>query len=558
MTKRRLYQRELIPAGPTAQAEAEKALRRMVVEIDEERNPRTAATVAQLLERHFALLEIEPKTLITYRSLTDRHVIPLLGKVKVGELRANVFDSFYAELRRCRDHCDRRPHVEHRTTGDHECDGRCRMHTCRPLSRSTVRQIHVILSGALKRGVRWRWIVSNPIEHAEAPPQPVAQPRPPTAQEAARILNDAWQDPDWAVLVWLTMVTGSRRGELCGLRWRDVDLAEGVLSVERAISQHGARKWEKDTKSHRSRRLALDTETVGLLAGHKARCAARGALVDVELSPDAFVFSPSPDGSEHLNPESVGQRYSRRAARQGIKTTIHKLRHYSATELIAAGVDVRTVAGRLGHGGGGTTTLKVYAAWVSEADQRAATGLLTHLPPRPSAELGTTTHDVDPRNPYELIASDIRSQIVAGGLAQGDALPSRKALAVTYGVAVGTAHRAVALLIDWGLVQNRRNHRAVVLPTDVGGPAEQAHAAAPPTPDSDVTVQLAELTLRRYGVELSRVTAAVPALTSAVLDALLKDAVLRTRGEARDIGAYEMDVRYLTSTEKTLTFVAST
>jgi len=99
LTKRRLYQRELIPAGPTAQAEAEKALRRMVVEIDEERNSRTAATVAQLLERHFALLEIEPKTLITHRSLTDRHVIPLLGKVKVGELRANVFDSFYAELR---------------------------------------------------------------------------------------------------------------------------------------------------------------------------------------------------------------------------------------------------------------------------------------------------------------------------------------------------------------------------------------------------------------------------------------------------------------------------
>ncbi len=138
----------------------------------------------------------------------------------------------------------------------HECDERCRMHTCRPLSRSTVRQIHVILSGALKRAVRWRWIASNPIEHAEAPPQPIARPRPPTAYEAARILNDAWRDPDWAMLVWLTMVTGSRRGELCGLRWRDVDLDGSVLSVERAISQHGAQKWEKDTKTHRSRRLA--------------------------------------------------------------------------------------------------------------------------------------------------------------------------------------------------------------------------------------------------------------------------------------------------------------
>ena len=52
----------------------------------------------------------------------------------------------------------------------------------------------------------------------------------------------------------------------------------------------------------------------------------------------------------------------------------------SATELIAAGVDVRTAAGRLGHGGGGATTLRVHSAWVSEADQRAAQSLSARLP----------------------------------------------------------------------------------------------------------------------------------------------------------------------------------
>ena len=62
---------------------------------------------------------------------------------------------------------------------------------------------------------------------------------------------------------------------------------------------------------------------------------------------------------------------------------IHELRHYTATELISAGVDVRTVAGRLGHGGGGTTTLRTYAAWVAEADQRAAGALDEHMPALP-------------------------------------------------------------------------------------------------------------------------------------------------------------------------------
>ncbi len=68
-------------------------------------------------------------------------------------------------------------------------------------------------------------------------------------------------------------------------------------------------------------------------------------------------------------------------ARLGWDMHIHQLRHFSATELIAAGVDIRTVAGRLGHGGGGTTTLRVYSAWVAEADQRAAASLAGRLLP---------------------------------------------------------------------------------------------------------------------------------------------------------------------------------
>jgi integrase len=74
----------------------------------------------------------------------------------------------------------------------------------------------------------------------------------------------------------------------------------------------------------------------------------------------------------------------RLAHRLGIETTLHKLRHYNATELIASGVDLRTVAGRLGHAGGGTTTMRVYAAWVTEANQRAAEVVSSTLPRRPS------------------------------------------------------------------------------------------------------------------------------------------------------------------------------
>ena len=96
------------------------------------------------------------------------------------------------------------------------------------------------------------------------------------------------------------------------------------------------------------------------------------AALGETLSADTFVFSAEPDSRLPLNPDTATQRYKRMATRLGIDTTLEEPKHYTATELISGGVDVRTVAGRLGHGGGGATTLRVYAAWTSEADQRAA------------------------------------------------------------------------------------------------------------------------------------------------------------------------------------------
>ena len=460
LTGGRHYLRETIPPGPTAGAEAQKVMRRLANQVDERRNPRTNATVDQLLDRHFELAELEVNTLANYRSLADKHIRPLIGSVKVGALDGDLFDSFYATLRRCRDHCDRRPRVDHRTDGPHACDDRCKPHQCRPLSNGSVRYIHFILSGALKRAVRWRWIATNPIAQAAPPPQPRPNPQPPTAEQAARILTEAWQDPDWAMLVWLTMVTGFRRGELCAIRWRHLDLEAGVLTLERSIGQRSGQTWEKDTKTHQHRRIALDAETLSLLSEHRGRCEARAAAFDLELTDEAFVFSLAIDGSEHLKPDSVSQRYARLARRIGISTTIHKLRHYSATELISAGVDVRTVAGRLGHGGGGTTTLKVYAAWVSESDQRAASSLFARLPARPDA-------DADPRVRgkaiYERLAAELRAQIASGQLPVGAKLPTHKQLAQQYGIAASTAHRLIALLNSEGLVEVSRGRRAIVI-----------------------------------------------------------------------------------------------
>ena len=110
-------------------------------------------------------------------------------------------------------------------------------------------------------------------------------------------------------------------------------------------------------------------------------------------------------------------------AELGIKTSLHKLRHYTATELIAAGVDIRTVAGRLGHGGGGVTTLRVYAAWLSESDQRAATNISARLPARPATVALPDLDQDDGQPPYVRIAAALRSAIEDGRIGSGAKLP---------------------------------------------------------------------------------------------------------------------------------------
>jgi integrase len=340
--------------------------------------------------------------------------------------------------------------------------------------------VHWIVSGALDRAIVWKWITSNPAQQADKPPLPHPDPKPPSPEEAARLVERACsQDPDWGAFVWAQMTTGMRRGEICGLRWSHVDLDHAVLTIRRTVFIGDDNQLqEKDTKTHQQRRVVLDPETTAILAEHQARARERAAALGELLNSDAFVFSAAPDSRLPLNPDTATQRYRRMATRLGINTTLKNLRHYTATELISGGVDVRTVAGRLGHGGGGATTLRVYAAWTSEADQRAARAVSGRMPARPRAvaERPSGTGVAAPRvvtavdSPYLRIANDLRGAIESGVLQPGDVLPTVKELAGRYRVAASTAHRALSALVEERLCNASRGRRVTVAePTPVRG-----------------------------------------------------------------------------------------
>jgi integrase len=130
---------------------------------------------------------------------------------------------------------------------------------------------------------------------------------------------------------------------------------------------------EKAPKTDRSRSVALDAVAVALLRHHHALMVDKVTEARGQLAPDAFVFSPFTDCSTPFRPDNVTSFFIRVRNEVGAKTVkLHDLRHFTATQLIGAGVDIRTVAGRLGHADP-SVTLRVYSHALEERDRAAAT-----------------------------------------------------------------------------------------------------------------------------------------------------------------------------------------
>ncbi|HEV8529219.1 MAG TPA: site-specific integrase, partial [Actinomycetes bacterium] len=249
VTQKDRYLREVVDT----EKEAKAVLARLLNQIYEQKHPRSAITVSEAVKKWMDIAELEQSTRERYEDLIRLYINPILGDRQLARVDAELLEQFYARLMRCRELCS---------------GGRRAKHKCRPLAPNTVRKIHFILRVTFDRAVRWRYISVNEVAMTEPPGFVRKKPDPPSAEEAADLLNEASRDAEWALLLWLTMVIGWRRGEVCALRWTDVNLERRTIFIDRS----NWNRQEKSTKTGQERLLALDDHTVGLLAAHKAQC----------------------------------------------------------------------------------------------------------------------------------------------------------------------------------------------------------------------------------------------------------------------------------------------
>ena len=167
------------------------------------------------------------------------------------------------------------------------------------------------------------------------------------------------------------VVTGVRRGELCGLQIRDIDLDRGLAHVAFNYVVRGGQRVRKDTKTHQDRRLAIDPDTCALIASYLHEIRAELAAVGAGLRDDAYLFSNDPAHARPWNPDWATHKVAEAAGAAGVELDIKGGRHYPASQLLAGGFDLRNTAARLGHSGDGATMLRRYADPVPEVDRRA-------------------------------------------------------------------------------------------------------------------------------------------------------------------------------------------
>ena len=279
---------------------------------------------------------VKPMTVLNYTQHVNNHIKPALGAIKLETLNTHEIQSFYNDLQK--------PH------GDKA-----------GLSAKTVKCVNGVLHKALQQAVAVGYLRFNPADACKLPRVERKEIKP-LDSEAITAFMKAVEGSRYETLYLLTLFTGMRRGEVCGLQWDCVDLEKGTILINKQLQNIPGQPGKYrliSSKNGKGRSITAAPFIVSLLKKHKAQQSAERIRAGSAWEDSGFVFTD--ELGRHVSPHNVYHSYKRIVASIGMpEARFHDLRHSCASLLLANGVAMKQIQEWLGHSDF-STTANVYA-----------------------------------------------------------------------------------------------------------------------------------------------------------------------------------------------------
>ncbi|MBX4972148.1 tyrosine-type recombinase/integrase [Rhizobium lentis] len=323
--------------GTKRQAETECA--RLVAELSGGSYIEPAkTTVREFMVRWLAheKANVSPKTHQRYEELLLKNVAPVIGSVIMNKLTPARIDGCWTILLES----GRRP-KKRREGASSKAEEK------KGLSPRTVHHCRRVMLSAFEQAVKWDLLKKNPVALTK-PPKVEKKPMEAFNASQTGVMLDELRKSRVFIAALLAALCGLRRGEIVALRWRDVDFANGTVAIRESAEQVGTLVRYKETKSGKSRSVALSTTVLEELKRHRLSQAEEQLKVGIRPDENSFIIAQV-EGSP-LKPVSLTHEWTRLLAKTSLpRIRFHDLRHSHATQLLAAGVHPKIASERLGH-----------------------------------------------------------------------------------------------------------------------------------------------------------------------------------------------------------------
>ena len=313
-------------------------------------------------------IHLEKKTQLIYEQLLQKHILPVIGHLKLSRILPVHLNKLYNTL--CSERKDGKP-------GGY--------------SSKTLRHVHNLINNIFTAAIKWNITIDNPCERVTTPKlTPTCDKLKFFTLEETQLFLKVIGEPNdydtqlahmqFQLFYHLAIFCGLRKGELIALEWSDLDFTESSVSITKSTSMIDGEMITKKPKTNSSiRRISVPVSVMQLAKQYRKEQLQHKLSLGSDWKGQNYIFIQW--NGQQMHPDTPYKKFKKIIKRYNNTVTdekdklpdipLHGLRHTSATLLISQNIDVKTVSTRLGHSQA-STTIDIYTHALKQLDKKAA------------------------------------------------------------------------------------------------------------------------------------------------------------------------------------------